>query len=159
MGFGELQEPTPRVFTPVWVMGALIAGAVGVVVTMGALGPAAICVGAAAALVVLALRFRAAGLDEQAFVPRLWLRPEGLDVAVVGRYAVTYRFVPWSEVLSFDIETADAIWETGPQAYAELSTDGPGARERVRIGTVFPDFPAAVRHYSGGSHGVTWPAA
>jgi len=147
------------VFTPVWVIAALAVGAAGVAVSAGGLGPGAICVGLAAALFVLALRFRAVGFDERAFVPRVWLRPEGLDVAVAGRYEVTYRFVPWPQVLGFGIEAADAIWETGPQAYAELSTEDPEAPEWVRIGSVTPDFPAAVRHYSAGAQDVTWPSA
>jgi hypothetical protein len=112
----------------------------------------------AAVLFVLAIRFRVVGLDERAFVPRVWLRPEGLDVAVAGRYEVTYRFVPWPQVLGFGIEAADAIWETGPQAFAEISAGDAAAPERARIGSVTPDFPAAVRHYSAGAHDVTWPA-
>lgn len=114
--------------------------------------------GALAAFFVLMMRFRLMNYERPPFVARVWLRPDGLDVAVPGRYAVTYRYVPWPEVVGFGIEAPDANGETGPQGYVDLVAEDSDVAERVRIGSVTPDFPVAVRHYSAGAHEVTWPA-
>jgi hypothetical protein len=157
LGYGQVDEPTPRVLTPFWAAVALGAGSVGALVSIAVLGVFSVCVGTGIGLAVAGARFRMVGGYDQRVVPRIWIRPDGLDLAVLGRYAVTYRFVPWSEVVEFGFEAADAIWQTGPQAYVDLVLDD--AVTRVRIGVVSPDFPAAVRHYSNGAHEVTWPIA
>jgi hypothetical protein len=159
VGFGRVEEPAPRVLTPVWTVACLVVGVLGVVVSVGALRLGAVCVGLLAGLFVAGARLRMVGFYDQRVVPRIWLRPDGLDLAVVGRHAVTYRYEPWRDVVRFGFEEPDAIWETGSQAYAELSTEDPDVSERVRIGSVTPDFPAAVRHYSAGAHEVSWPTA
>jgi hypothetical protein len=148
------------VLTPVWAIASLVVGALGAAVSVGALGIGALCVGMAAGLFVLGVRAKIVTNDfsPPSVVHRIWVRPDGLDVAVVGRHAVTYRYVPWDRVNGFGFEEPDAIWETGAQAYAELSTEDPDAPELVRIGSVTPDFPAAVRHYSAGAHDVRWPS-